>query len=95
MPSILGHQIGLLTLLWRDKDESTQQHSHHCVFLLMQLVFQQKGEWGRVGGGEAQGGLPVSWDKSIRGGGPTSGPSSPSEHHRTQGSWRSPLNGAR
>ncbi|XP_076412197.1 maestro heat-like repeat family member 5 isoform X2 [Peromyscus maniculatus bairdii] len=44
VPSILGHQIGLLTLLWRDKDESTQQHSHHCVFLLMQLVFQQKGK---------------------------------------------------
>ncbi|XP_036063470.1 maestro heat-like repeat family member 5 [Onychomys torridus] len=44
MPSMLGHQIGLLTLLWRDKDESTQQRSHQCVFLLMQLVFQQKGK---------------------------------------------------
>ncbi|CAH7108886.1 Mroh4 [Phodopus roborovskii] len=44
VPSMLGHQIGLLTLLWRDKDESTQEHSHYCVFLLMQLVFQQKGK---------------------------------------------------
>lgn len=44
---MLGHQIGLLTLLWRDKDKVTQQHSHLCVYLLMELVFQQKGEWGR------------------------------------------------
>ncbi|XP_057648199.1 maestro heat-like repeat family member 5 [Chionomys nivalis] len=44
VPSTLGHQLGLLTLLWRDKDEITQQHSHRCVFLLMQLVFQQKGK---------------------------------------------------
>ncbi|KAK7797135.1 hypothetical protein U0070_024094 [Myodes glareolus] len=43
VPSTLGHQLALLTLLWRDKDKITQQHSHHCVFLLMQLVFQQKG----------------------------------------------------
>ncbi|MEJ1271646.1 maestro heat-like repeat family member 4 [Cricetulus griseus] len=43
VPSMLGHQIGLLTLLWRDKDESTQEHSHHCVSLLMQLLSQQKG----------------------------------------------------
>ncbi|ERE86182.1 HEAT repeat-containing protein 8 [Cricetulus griseus] len=44
VPSMLGHQIGLLTLLWRDKDESTQEHSHHCVSLLMQLLSQQKGK---------------------------------------------------
>ncbi|KAM7317160.1 hypothetical protein ACRRTK_023462 [Alexandromys fortis] len=44
VPSTLGHQLGLLTLLWRDKDEITQQHSYCCVFLLMQLVFQQKGK---------------------------------------------------
>ncbi|XP_031201885.1 maestro heat-like repeat family member 5 isoform X2 [Mastomys coucha] len=44
VPSMLGHQIGLLTLLWRDKDKVTQQHSHFCVYLLMELVFQQKGK---------------------------------------------------
>ncbi|CAO2602058.1 Maestro heat-like repeat family member 5 [Lemmus lemmus] len=44
VPSTLGHQLGLLTLLWRDKDEITQQHAHRCVFLLMQLMFQQKGQ---------------------------------------------------
>lgn len=44
---MLGHQIGILTLLWRDRDKVTQQHSHICVYLLMELVFQQKGEWGR------------------------------------------------
>lgn len=52
---MLGHQIGVLTLLWREKDKITQQHSHFCVYLLMELVFQQKGEWDwqgfRVGGG--------------------------------------------
>ncbi|XP_021071819.1 maestro heat-like repeat family member 5 [Mus pahari] len=44
VPSMLGHQIGVLTLLWRDKDKITQQHSHFCVYLLMELVFQQKGK---------------------------------------------------
>lgn len=78
---MLGHQIGVLTLLWREKDKITQQHSHFCVYLLMELVFQQKGEWDRqrfrVGGGEAGGG------------------SSPPEHSCTQGSWWSPRNGVR
>ncbi|XP_040592412.1 maestro heat-like repeat family member 5 isoform X3 [Mesocricetus auratus] len=44
VPSMLGHQVGLLTLLWRDEDMWTQERSHHCVFLLMQLVSQQKGK---------------------------------------------------
>ncbi|GAB1299442.1 Maestro heat-like repeat family member 4 [Apodemus speciosus] len=44
VPSTLGHQIGVLTLLWRDKDKVTQQHSHLCVYLLMELVFLQKGK---------------------------------------------------
>ncbi|XP_041911652.1 maestro heat-like repeat family member 5 [Arvicola amphibius] len=44
VPSVLGHQLGLLTLLWRDKNEITQELSHRCVFLLMQLVLQQKGK---------------------------------------------------
>ncbi|XP_021039716.1 maestro heat-like repeat family member 5 isoform X1 [Mus caroli] len=44
VPSMLGHQIGILILLWRDKDKITQQHSHFCVYLLMELVFQQKGK---------------------------------------------------
>lgn len=56
---MLGHQIGVLTLLWREKDKITQQHSHFCVYLLMELVFQQKGEWDwqgfRVGGGGGSG----------------------------------------
>ncbi|XP_028629132.1 maestro heat-like repeat family member 5 [Grammomys surdaster] len=44
VPSMLGHQIGILTLLWQDRDKVTQQHSHICVYLLMELVFQQKGK---------------------------------------------------
>nr|XP_034373093.1 maestro heat-like repeat family member 5 isoform X2 [Arvicanthis niloticus] len=54
VPSMLGHQIGILTLLWRDRDKVTQQHSHICVYLLMELVFQQKGklvestQWSRM-----------------------------------------------
>lgn len=44
MPSMLGHQIGLLTLLWRDKDKATQSRSRQCVCLLLQLLIQQKGE---------------------------------------------------
>ncbi|XP_070078070.1 maestro heat-like repeat family member 5 isoform X14 [Equus caballus] len=43
MPSMLGHQIGLLTLLWRDKDKATQSRSRQCVCLLLQLLIQQKG----------------------------------------------------
>lgn len=45
-PSLLGHQIGLLALLWRDKDPVTRSHSHQCIYLLLQLLIQQKGEWG-------------------------------------------------
>ncbi|KAF3822795.1 hypothetical protein GH733_008169 [Mirounga leonina] len=45
-PSLLGHQIGLLVLLWRDKDPVTRGHSHQCIYLLLQLLIQQKGEWG-------------------------------------------------
>ncbi|XP_054547910.1 maestro heat-like repeat family member 5 isoform X2 [Talpa occidentalis] len=41
-PSTLGHQIGLLTLLWQDADEVTQSHSRQCVYLLLQLLLQQK-----------------------------------------------------
>lgn len=44
MPSVLGHQIGLLILLCRDKDEVTCTHSRQCVYLLLQLLIQQKGE---------------------------------------------------
>ncbi|KAM4865422.1 maestro heat-like repeat family member 5 [Thomomys bottae] len=43
MPSMLGHQMGLLALLWRDRDESTCYHAHQCVCLLLQLMAQQKG----------------------------------------------------
>uniref|UniRef100_A0A8C3WJ20 Maestro heat-like repeat family member 5 n=1 Tax=Catagonus wagneri TaxID=51154 RepID=A0A8C3WJ20_9CETA len=46
MPSMLGHQVGLLTLLWWDKDEVTRSHSRQCVSLLLQLLIQQKGELG-------------------------------------------------
>ncbi|XP_006152163.1 maestro heat-like repeat family member 5 isoform X2 [Tupaia chinensis] len=42
-PSMLGHQIGLLTLLWRDKDEVTRNLSCQCVHLLLQLLVLQKG----------------------------------------------------
>lgn len=45
-PSMLGHQIGLLMLLWRDKEPVTQSHAHQCVYLLLQLLTQQKGELG-------------------------------------------------
>ncbi|XP_062935354.1 maestro heat-like repeat family member 5 [Cynocephalus volans] len=45
-PSMLGHQIGLLTLLWQDKDGVTRDLSRRCVFLLLQLLAQQKGELG-------------------------------------------------
>ena len=31
MPSGLGRQVGLLLLLWRDRDQLTQSHSHQCV----------------------------------------------------------------
>ncbi|KAF4022189.1 hypothetical protein G4228_014229, partial [Cervus hanglu yarkandensis] len=43
MPSGLGRQVGLLLLLWRDQDQLTQSHSHQCVYLLLQLLIQQKG----------------------------------------------------
>ncbi|KAM5315103.1 maestro heat-like repeat family member 5 [Glossophaga mutica] len=44
VPSVLGHQIGLLMLLWRDTDEATQSHSCQSVHLLLQLLLiQQKG----------------------------------------------------
>ncbi|XP_036904637.1 maestro heat-like repeat family member 5 [Sturnira hondurensis] len=43
VPSVLGHQIGLLMLLWRDADEVTQSHSCQSVYLLLQLLIQQKG----------------------------------------------------
>lgn len=45
-PSMLGHQIGLLMLLWRDRDPVTQSHSRQCIYLLLQLLIQQKGEPG-------------------------------------------------
>uniref|UniRef100_A0A8C9ACY4 Maestro heat-like repeat family member 5 n=1 Tax=Prolemur simus TaxID=1328070 RepID=A0A8C9ACY4_PROSS len=45
-PSMLGHQIGLLLLLCRDKDEDTRNHSQQCIYFLLQLLVQQKGEWG-------------------------------------------------
>ncbi|XP_013375541.1 PREDICTED: maestro heat-like repeat family member 5 isoform X2 [Chinchilla lanigera] len=43
MPSVLGHQLGLLTLLWWDTDAETQSLAHQCVYLLLQLSVQQKG----------------------------------------------------
>uniref|UniRef100_H0XHH5 Maestro heat like repeat family member 5 (gene/pseudogene) n=1 Tax=Otolemur garnettii TaxID=30611 RepID=H0XHH5_OTOGA len=42
-PSMLGHQIGLLMLLWWDEDEATRSHSHQCVYFLLQLLVQQRG----------------------------------------------------
>nr|XP_040149490.1 maestro heat-like repeat family member 5 isoform X5 [Ictidomys tridecemlineatus] len=42
-PSMLGHHIGLLTLLCRDKDKVTRSHSQQCVSLLLHLVVEQKG----------------------------------------------------
>ncbi|XP_019513317.1 PREDICTED: uncharacterized protein LOC109390822 [Hipposideros armiger] len=42
-PSVLGHQLGLLLLLCRDEDEVTWSHSYQCVYLLLQLPVQQKG----------------------------------------------------
>ncbi|XP_036194129.1 maestro heat-like repeat family member 5 [Myotis myotis] len=42
-PSMLGHQIGLLMLLWRDSEEFTKSHARLCVCLLLQLLVQQKG----------------------------------------------------
>ncbi|ELK11684.1 HEAT repeat-containing protein 7A [Pteropus alecto] len=41
-PSVLGHQIGLLMLLCRDKDAVTRSYSRQCVYLLLQLLIQQK-----------------------------------------------------
>nr|XP_012638090.1 maestro heat-like repeat family member 5 [Microcebus murinus] len=42
-PSMLGHQIGLLLLLCRDKDEDIRNHSQQCIYFLLQLLVQQKG----------------------------------------------------
>nr|XP_027804136.1 maestro heat-like repeat family member 5 [Marmota flaviventris] len=42
-PSVLGHHIGLLTLLCRDKDKVTRSRSQQCVSLLLRLVAEQKG----------------------------------------------------
>uniref|UniRef100_A0A8C6DN60 Maestro heat-like repeat family member 5 n=1 Tax=Moschus moschiferus TaxID=68415 RepID=A0A8C6DN60_MOSMO len=44
MPSGLGRQVGLLLLLWWDRDQLTQSHSHQCVYLFLQLLIQQKGD---------------------------------------------------
>uniref|UniRef100_A0A8C7B8Q2 Maestro heat-like repeat family member 5 n=1 Tax=Neovison vison TaxID=452646 RepID=A0A8C7B8Q2_NEOVI len=44
-PSLLGHQLGLLALLWRDKDPVTRSHCRQSIYLLLQLLIQQKGEW--------------------------------------------------
>ncbi|KAF6100209.1 hypothetical protein HJG60_013190 [Phyllostomus discolor] len=43
MPSMLGRQIGLLMLLWRDLDEATQGHACQCICLLLRLLLQQEG----------------------------------------------------
>ncbi|XP_037658554.1 maestro heat-like repeat family member 5 [Choloepus didactylus] len=43
-PSMLGHPLGLLTLLWRDEDALTRHHSRQCVYLLLQLLLQQRGK---------------------------------------------------
>ncbi|CAM9540339.1 unnamed protein product [Rangifer tarandus platyrhynchus] len=43
MPLGLGRQVGLLLLLWQDRDQLTQSHSHQCVYLFLQLLIQQKG----------------------------------------------------
>uniref|UniRef100_H0VXR0 Maestro heat like repeat family member 5 (gene/pseudogene) n=1 Tax=Cavia porcellus TaxID=10141 RepID=H0VXR0_CAVPO len=42
-PSMLGHQLGLLILLWWDTDEETQNPARQCVYLLLKLSMQQKG----------------------------------------------------
>lgn len=48
-------------LLWRDTDKATQSHSYQSVYLLLQLLMQQKGElWaGRGWGGLAEGVPPL------------------------------------
>lgn len=56
-PSLLGHQLGLLALLWRDKDPVTRSHSRQSVYLLLQLLIQQKGERGRGPRGTVAAGL--------------------------------------
>ena len=50
VPSVLGHQIGLLMLLWHDVDEVTHSLSCQSVCLLLQLLTQQKGELCAGGG---------------------------------------------
>ncbi|MBZ3881255.1 Maestro heat-like repeat family member 5 [Sciurus carolinensis] len=42
-PSMLGHHIGLLTLLCRDRDKVTRSRSQQCVSLLLHLAVEQKG----------------------------------------------------
>uniref|UniRef100_G1L3U8 Maestro heat-like repeat family member 5 n=1 Tax=Ailuropoda melanoleuca TaxID=9646 RepID=G1L3U8_AILME len=42
-PPMLGHHLGLLALLWRDKDPVTRSHSRQCIYLLLQLLTQQRG----------------------------------------------------
>ncbi|XP_069931992.1 maestro heat-like repeat family member 5 isoform X4 [Oryctolagus cuniculus] len=42
MPSALGHHVGLLTLLWCDKEETTRKYSQQCVTLLLQLTVLQR-----------------------------------------------------
>ncbi|XP_048215185.1 maestro heat-like repeat family member 5 [Perognathus longimembris pacificus] len=69
MPSMLGHQIGLLVLLWRDRDDGTRYHAHQCVFLLLQLMAQQKGvsvdlsHWNKVKNFEAK--TAKDWDMKL------------------------------
>ncbi|XP_045037533.2 maestro heat-like repeat family member 5 isoform X2 [Desmodus rotundus] len=48
VPSVLGHQIGLLMLLWHDVDEVTHSLSCQSVCLLLQLLTQQKGFTGHL-----------------------------------------------
>lgn len=48
---MLGHQLGLLILLWWDTDEETQNPARQCVYLLLKLSMQQKGELPRRGRG--------------------------------------------
>lgn len=56
-PSVLGHQTGLLMLLCQDKDEVTGSYSRQCVYLLLQLLIQHKGEL-RAGRGRRVGQRP-------------------------------------
>nr|XP_023504819.1 maestro heat-like repeat family member 5 isoform X7 [Equus caballus] len=66
MPSMLGHQIGLLTLLWRDKDKATQSRSRQCVCLLLQLLIQQKGLGREPDGGPAHAAHPHAPARALQ-----------------------------